>query len=299
MLFLKKIMKIKIDGINISKIENGIQITSEEDMYILGNIHGYDFRNKKSFNNHYSNNPELKRVIVQRHGISVISTIEKFKDKFFTNISVLLDVKLDNITMLYIYNTIHQTISTTLYKNNAISKDKLDNELGNFYNVVYIACRGKADKYLPYDISLFYEVKEILDEALNKSLKYINYPQNITETLKDYHITNLEKTAEKICENINMDKFKKQLQQAIENPDTIAYLNMCLHLIDDTKNQAIDELQDNKPNYKQLISKNLAKTMTTENITQTLNKIYEILPHKSIEDNIKIGLITGILTNMK
>lgn len=291
-------MKIDIEGISTSKIDNGIKIESDEDMYILGNIHGYDFQNKKSFNNHYSNNPELKRVVIQRHGISVISSIEKFKDKFFTNISVLIDEKLDNITMLFIYNTIHQTISTTLWKNNAIAKDKLDNELGNFYNVVYIACRGKSEKYLPYDISLFYEVKEILDEALNESLQNLNYPIKIIQTLKDHHITldMIDKLALKFDKNIDIQQFNNILLELLKNPDIIAYLNMSLHLKDDIKNNTISELQTQKPDYKKIITKPIANI--TKDTTNTLNLIYQKLPHITIDDNIIIGLITATITNM-
>ena len=98
--------------------------------------------------------------------------------EFQVNITVLLDVQLDNITLLNIYRTVTETISTISWQVNAINRDDLSNKLGNYYNMIYIACKGKSDKIISFDISLFYEVKELVGEALTKSFSNLGYFKN-------------------------------------------------------------------------------------------------------------------------
>ena len=68
-----------------------------------------------------------------------------------------------------------KTISTVSWQVEAINQDDLSNKLGNYYNMVYIACEDKSDKIISFDISLFYEVKELVSEALYKSFKNLGY----------------------------------------------------------------------------------------------------------------------------
>ena len=44
--------------------------------------------------------------------------------------------------------------------------------------MIYIACKGKSDKIISFDISLFYEVKELVGEALTKSFSNLGYFKN-------------------------------------------------------------------------------------------------------------------------
>ena len=164
-----------MEGVSISKRGNGIVIKSENPFYVLANRANFDFQYINEFDNHYYNQPNLERILVERDGISIITTVEFFENKFFTNVSVLLDVKLDNITLLNIYRTVIETISTVSWQVNAINKDDLSNKLGNYYNMIYIACTGKSEKIISFDISLFYEIKELVGEALTKSFKNLGY----------------------------------------------------------------------------------------------------------------------------
>jgi hypothetical protein len=164
-------LEIKLDGVNVFKRNNCLIIKSDTPLYILANRNGFDFKYVSEFDSHYYNEPSLQRFIVERHGIAVISTVEFFEKKYFTNISLILDVKLDNNTLLMLYKTVIETISTVSWKMNALNKDELSNKLGNYYNMVYVACRGESEKSISFDISLFYEVKELTEEALIKSFK--------------------------------------------------------------------------------------------------------------------------------
>lgn len=168
-------MDVNIEGITVSKHDNGILIKSETPLYMLANRDNFDFQYISEFDNHYYNELGLKRVLVERNGISVISTVEFFENKFFTNISLLLDVELDNITLLNIYRTVTETISTVSWQVGAISNDELSNKLGNYYNMIYVACMGKSDKIISFDISLYYEVKELVEKALTNSFNYLGY----------------------------------------------------------------------------------------------------------------------------
>lgn len=164
-----------MDGVSISENGNGLLIKSENPFYILANRDNCDFKYITEFDNHYYNEPGLKRVLIEQNGITIITTIEYFEKKFFTNVSILLDVELDNITLLNIYRIVIETISTISWQVNAINKDQLSNKLGNYYNMVYVACTGKSEKTIAFDISLFYEVKEILSNALLESFKDLGY----------------------------------------------------------------------------------------------------------------------------
>ena len=166
---------MNIEGIRISEYNNGILIKSETPLYMLANRDNFDFQYIDEFDNHYYNEPGLERVLVESNGISVISTIEFFENKYFTNISLLLDVELDNITILNIYRTVTECISTVSWQVGAINQDTLSNKLGNYYNMIYVACMGKSDKIISFDISLFYEVKELVNQALTKSFNNLGY----------------------------------------------------------------------------------------------------------------------------
>lgn len=168
-------MDVNMDGVSISKKGNGILIQSQTPFYVLANRDYFDFQYITEFDNHYYNNENLERILVERNGISVITTVEYFENKFFTNITILLDVKLDNITLLNIYRTAVETISTVSWQVNAINRDDLSNKLGNYYNMIYVACRGESEKLIAFDISLFYEVKELLEEALTSSFEKLGY----------------------------------------------------------------------------------------------------------------------------
>ncbi len=171
-------LKVNMDGVTISKKDNGILIQSQSPFYVLANRDYFDFQYITEFDNHYYNNECLERILVEKDGISVITTVEYFENKFFTNVTILLDVELDNITLLNIYRTAIETISTVSWQVDAINKDELSNKLGNYYNMIYVACRGKSEKLIAFDISLFYEVKELLEEALLKSFEKISYNKN-------------------------------------------------------------------------------------------------------------------------
>lgn len=171
-------LDVNMDGVTICKKDNEIIIQSQSPFYVLANRDNFDFQYITEFDNHYYNNENLERILVEKDGISVITTVEYFEKKFFTNITVLLDVELDNITLLNIYRTAVETISTVSWQVNAINRDELSNKLGNYYNMIYIACRGESEKLIAFDISLFYEVKELLEEALTTSFEKIGYSKN-------------------------------------------------------------------------------------------------------------------------
>ncbi|RAP51506.1 MAG: hypothetical protein BZ138_05095 [Methanosphaera sp. rholeuAM270] len=166
-------MKISIDGVRADFINNGIMFEFETPFYVLANRDGFDFKYLKKFDNHYANKANLERVLVQENGISVVSTVEFFEDKYFTNISIFLDANLDNITLLNIFRVVTESISTVAYQKGAFNRDELSNQLGNYYNMVYVSCRDKSEKIISFDISLYYEVKELVSKALEKSFDYI------------------------------------------------------------------------------------------------------------------------------
>lgn len=166
-------MKIKYEGITVKTANNGIIFESKNPFYVLANRDGFDFQYINKFDNHYANKDNLERIVVEEHGISVVSTVEFFEKKYFTNISIFLDVKLDNITMLNIFRVVTETISTVAYTKNALNTDELSNKLGNYYNMVYVVCKSKSEKIISFDISLYYEVKELVSQALEQSFNLI------------------------------------------------------------------------------------------------------------------------------
>lgn len=168
-------MNTSIEGVNITEKGNGLLFQFDKPCYVLANRDNFDFQHLNEFDNHYYNEEGLERILVEKNGICAVTTVEYFEKKFFTNITLILDVKLDNITLLNIYRTVIETISTVSWQVGAINHDDLSNKLGNYYNMVYIACEDKSDKIISFDISLFYEVKELVSEALNKSFKNLGY----------------------------------------------------------------------------------------------------------------------------
>lgn len=171
------IVEISFEGLTVSPISNGILFESETPFYVLANRDGFDFRYIKKFDNHYANHPNLERILVEDHGISVVTTVEYFENKYFTNVSIFLDVNLDNITILNIYRIITESISTVAYENEAINDDELSNKLGNYYNMIYVVCRKKSEKTIAFDISLYYEVKDLISKALTQSFHKIENNQ--------------------------------------------------------------------------------------------------------------------------
>lgn len=169
------IMEINFKGLTVTPVGNGILFKSDTPFYILANRDNFDFCYIKEFDNHYANLPNMERILVEDHGISVVTTVEYFEKKYFTNVSVFLDAELDNITLLNVYRTITESIATVAYEHDAINKDELSNKLGNYYNMIYVVCRKKSEKIIAFDISLFYEVKELVSKALEQSFNLTKY----------------------------------------------------------------------------------------------------------------------------
>lgn len=290
-------MEINIGSIKTKTEDNGLKIyTQEEPMYILGNIHNYDFKEQTSFNNHYSNNPNFKIEKVERHGICALTSAEYFNNKFFINITLLIDAKLDNITMLYLYNTVFQTISTTSWDVDAIGSDKLDNELGNFYNIIYVACTGKSERYLPFDISLFYEAKEIVDESLRKSFKNIGYPQNIIDKL-DVSINDIITTT-CLLNKIDTDEFKTKLEINLKKPEIVALLDATLKFNMDILKGRIPEIKSyNNDTFGLLIANTIGSDKYYKEYIQKKPGILHNLPY--LKASIIAGLISGCLSENK
>ncbi len=251
-------MDIKNKDILAYERDNGLIIESKTPMYVLSNREGYDFKYAGSFDSHYLNNPDLERVLVEKDGISVISTTELLNGKFFTNISVLFDTELDNITMMNIYRTVVETISSTSWDVDAKNDDDLDNYTGNFYNIVFIACKSKSDVALSFDISLFYEVKELVEKALRKSFDMLGYPRDIIKYMEDMGITidAMEDAAMElvvdsdVSEDEIREKFRKTLLHALEDINVISYLDAALRLEEDYENYRIRGVNvDDDPAY--------------------------------------------------
>ena len=235
-------MDIELDGIISYEEGNGLIFESEEPLYILANRENYDFKYSNKINNHYYNNPLLDRILVERNGIAVVSTVEEIQGKFFTNITVLIDTSLDNLTLMNLFRTVSETISTTSWDVNALNKNRLDNQLGNFYNTIFIACRKKSEVSLPFDISLFYEVKEIVDEALRQSFKVLGYPRNIVKYLRDANISLdiIEDVARKVTtKDITHNVFVNQLENILDDVNIVAYIVAIIRLEEDYNNERI------------------------------------------------------------
>lgn len=167
-------MNVDMEDVSVQKFYNGIKITSKSPLYILANRDGYDFKYSKEFDNHYLNNQNIKPICKSADGITVIASVEYLEFKYFTNVSVLLNIDLDNNTMMNIYRTVTETIATVSWNVNALNTDEIYNEVGNYYNVIFIACKDSRKKALPFDISLFYQIKDLTQQTLIDSFEKLN-----------------------------------------------------------------------------------------------------------------------------
>lgn len=301
-----------MEGITTYEEGTGLIIQSDKPLYIFANRDGYDFKYNDKINNHYFNNPQLSRFIVQRNGISVISTVEEIQNKFFTNITVLLNVNLDNVSLINLFRTVTETISTTSWAVGAINKNKLDNQLGNFYNTIFIACKDKAKKPIPFDISLYYEVKEITDEALRESFKLIGYPRNISRYLLDSGVSlnDMEEIVTEyklqgvIKEDITIDNFKKEFFKVLKDKNIISYLIEIIELEECFSYNKIDELKDidlSNLNMTNLEARRIANQIDGRDAILIYDEIMDyhskLLENKSpLIKNIIQGLISGCIS---
>lgn len=304
-------MDIKMEGVTAYEEGNGLIFQSEKPLYILANRENYDFKYENKINNHYYNNPSLKRVLVERNGIAVVTTVEEIQGKFFTNITVLLDTTLDNLTLMNLFRTVIETISTTSWDVDALNKNRLDNELGNFYNTIFVACRLKSDVALPFDISLFYEVKEIVEEALRESFKALGYPRNIVKYLADSKISldDIEKIAMDLSnkdETIIQNNFRNQLIHNLEDINIIAYIVEIIRLEEDYKHQRIADIDFDTNSVEHIsefmgsiIAKQIAGVDALSNFKKYNENTSEILNNlEPFTRSIVLGLIAGCITNL-
>lgn len=293
---------IDIEDVCISQADNGLKIESSADpFYIFGNITGYDFKSHKSFYNHYLNDPTNKQVKVERNGIAVIASVEYFNEKFFVNISAILDTKLDNMALLYAYNAVLQTISTAQWDENAIATSKIDNELGNFYNIVFVACRGEPEKVIPFDISLFYELKEITQEAVSLSLKQIGYPKDITHFLKLKGITvdDMCHIASIINPDVDVNNFKDILVDVLNDSNVIQFIDGALCIDEDIRRNRIRSIGETSHEMKQTMGLILAHYLAGEDLKFNLDDYQNMdeLSHiTSKTSDVILGLIIGCLS---
>lgn len=168
-------MKIDMDGIEVENNYTGLLFKSETPLYILANRDNFDFVYSQEFDNHYLNNPNIDVFSRQEDGICVISTIEIIDSKFFTNISLLLDVELDSYTVINLFKTCVECITNVSSDVGAVNDDELYDDFGNYYNTIFVASRGKLERRLAFDISLYYQVKELVDDVLYQSFSHIGY----------------------------------------------------------------------------------------------------------------------------
>ncbi len=299
-------MKVDAEGITITRRNTGIVFQSEIPMYVLANRNGFIFQHVREFDNHYLNNPTLERFLVERNGITVVSTVEYFVDKFFTNISVILDVELDNNTLMNVYRTVVESISSTLYEVNAINKDDLANKLGNHYNMIFVACKGKYDKKIAFDLSLLYEVKELVDESLKKSLKAIGYPKTIIQALEDKSLSlkYIEDVAMKSipCSNNKIhEKLQNEIILSLNNVTVVSLIKSILNLECDIQNNSITEINGKKDleEYLETMSISISNIISNNDIAPN-NKIDNsiIKDLDSYSSAIIKGLINGYLSNI-
>lgn len=304
-------MDIEMEGVTAYEEGNGLIFQSENPLYILANRENYDFKYETRINNHYYNNPALERVLVERNGIAVVTTVEEIQGKFFTNITVLIDTALDNLTLMNLFRTVVETISTTSWDVDALNKNRLDNELGNFYNTIFIACRRKSDVALPFDISLFYEVKEIAEEALRESFKALGYPRNIVKYLADCNVSldDMEKLAVDLS---NKDKtaiqnnFRNQLIHTLEDISIIAYIVEIIRLEEDYKHQRIADIDfdiNSAKHISEFMGSIIAKHIAGEDALSDFKKFNEnssgILNElEPFTRSMVLGLIAGCLTDL-
>ena len=166
-------MEINLDGISVEKYFTGLLFKSKTPLFILANRDDYDFVYSNEFDNHYLNNQNIDVFSLEEDGIYVASSVEIIDGKYFTNVSVILDVKLDTFTITNIFKTCVEAISYVSWTKEAFNDDQLYNDVGNYYNTIFVACRGRLEKTLAFDISLYYQLKELLNDALTKSFDYL------------------------------------------------------------------------------------------------------------------------------
>ena len=295
-------MDIELDGIISYEEGNGLIFESEEPLYILANRENYDFKYSNKINNHYYNNPLLDRILVERNGIAVVSTVEEIQGKFFTNITVLIDTSLDNLTLMNLFRTVSETISTTSWDVNALNKNRLDNQLGNFYNTIFIACRKKSEVSLPFDISLFYEVKEIVDEALRQSFKVLGYPRNIVKYLRDANISLdiIEDVARKVTtKDITHNVFVNQLENILDDVNIVAYIVAIIRLEEDYNNERIViKNNTNIENTANILCLNMVNQIAGKEAVSVFNKIKDdlnLLEFEPFTKGIVMALVSGCI----
>lgn len=298
-------MDIELDGIISYEEGNGLIFESEEPLYILANRENYDFKYSNKINNHYYNNPRLDRILVERNGIAVVSTVEEIQGKFFTNITVLIDTSLDNLTLMNLFRTVSETISTTSWDVNALNKNRLDNQLGNFYNTIFIACRKKSEVSLPFDISLFYEVKEIVDEALRQSFKVLGYPRNIVKYLRDANISldTIEDVARKVTtKDITHNVFVNQLENILDDVNIVAYIVAIIRLEEDYNNERIIiKNNTNIENTANILCLNMVNQIAGKEAVSVFNKIKDdlkLLEFEPFTKGIVMALISGCIVKL-
>lgn len=298
-------MDIELDGIISYEEGNGLIFESEEPLYILANRENYDFKYSNKINNHYYNNPLLDRILVERNGIAVVSTVEEIQGKFFTNITVLIDTSLDNLTLMNLFRTVSETISTTSWDVNALNKNRLDNQLGNFYNTIFIACRKKSEVSLPFDISLFYEVKEIVDEALRQSFKFLGYPRNIVKYLRDANISLdiIEDVARKVTtKDITHNVFVNQLENILDDVNIVAYIVAIIRLEEDYNNERIViKNNTNIENTANILCLNMVNQIAGKEAVSVFNKIKDdlnLLEFEPFTKGIVMALVSGCIVKL-
>ena len=298
-------MDIELDGIISYEEGNGLIFESEEPLYILANRENYDFKYSNKINNHYYNNPLLDRILVERNGIAVVSTVEEIQGKFFTNITVLIDTSLDNLTLMNLFRTVSETISTTSWDVNALNKNRLDNQLGNFYNTIFIACRKKSEVSLPFDISLFYEVKEIVDEALRQSFKVLGYPRNIVKYLRDANISLdiIEDVARKVTtKDITHNVFVNQLENILDDVNIVAYIVAIIRLEEDYNNERIIiKNNTNIENTANILCLNMVNQIAGKEAVSVFNKIKDdlkLLEFEPFTKGIVMALVSGCIVKL-
>ena len=298
-------MDIELDGIISYEEGNGLIFESEEPLYILANRENYDFKYSNKINNHYYNNPLLDRILVERNGIAVVSTVEEIQGKFFTNITVLIDTSLDNLTLMNLFRTVSETISTTSWDVNALNKNRLDNQLGNFYNTIFIACRKKSEVSLPFDISLFYEVKEIVDEALRQSFKVLGYPRNIVKYLRDANISLdiIEDVARKVTtKDITHNVFVNQLENILDDVNIVAYIVAIIRLEEYYNNERIViKNNTNIENTANILCLNMVNQIAGKEAVSVFNKIKDdlnLLEFEPFTKGIVMALVSGCIVKL-
>ncbi|MDO5850959.1 MAG: phosphatidylglycerophosphatase A [Methanobacteriaceae archaeon] len=253
-------MENVIEGVDLVKTDDGLIVKSKEDLYILGNLDGYCFKYHDSFQNHYNDFAnEFHPGIVVEDDMCAIVTIDYIKSSFFINASLIIDAKLDNNMMLNIFRIITESISTSLWDVDAISKNKLDNQLGNFYNISFVACKGENKNTVSPDLSLNYSVKTVISKAVKKALANFGYPKDIMGfiegigvTLDDMVEAGMELIVDVDPEEYDKlkDKLAKQIIHSLKDINVVSYLIAAIRLEEDYDHYRIKGINvDDDPAY--------------------------------------------------